>query len=86
MSRRRVSAKSRAAIREQLAAALDRRCVKHGDGAFHGPHEGFGVIAEEIDELLEAIRSNDRRRVHDEAMDVAVAALWLVASTTERTR
>jgi NTP pyrophosphatase (non-canonical NTP hydrolase) len=71
---------SRERLLAELASALERRVSKHGDGAFVGPHEGLGVIVEEYDELLDAVRSNDRRRVRDEAMDVAVGALWLVAS------
>lgn len=72
------------AERDQLITdvtrALARRCKKHGTGAFWSGHEGLGVVAEEYHELVEALRSNDRRRVRDEAMDVAIGCLWLVAS------
>lgn len=80
------------AERDQLIAdvtrALARRCKKHGIGAFWSGHEGLGVVAEEYHELVEALRSNDRRRVRDKAMDVAIGCLWLVASldATETSR
>ncbi len=72
------------ALRERLVVdlcrALASRIKKHGEGAFVGPHEGLAVVTEEFLELGEACRSNDRRRVREEALDVAIAAAWLVAS------
>lgn len=72
------------AAREQLMAdvarSLARRVGKHGSGAFLSSHEGLGVVTEEYHELVEAVRSNDRRRVRDEAIDVAIGCLWLVAT------
>lgn len=81
--RQRVTPRTRDEIADAVVAALGRRVAKHGDGAFVGPHEGLGVVTEEFHELVEACRSNDRRRVRDEAMDVAIGALWMVASIGE---
>lgn len=40
-------------------------------------HEGYGVLAEELAELLEAVRANEMRRVGYEAIDIAAAAIRL---------
>ena len=44
-------------------------------GPFTSAHEGYGVLAEEVAELLEAIRSNQRVNVEDEAIQVSAVAL-----------
>ena len=44
-------------------------------GNFTSTHEGFGVLAEEIAELLNAIRSNIRTDVEREAIQVAAVAI-----------
>jgi hypothetical protein len=66
------------------ACGLGIRIKKHSDRAFASNHEGLGVIVEEYDELIEAIRSNDNTKVLNEAIDLAVACLWLVASRIEK--
>ena len=43
-------------------------------GPFASTHEGLGVLTEEYHELIEAIRSNDLRRVEHEAIQVAAVA------------
>lgn len=59
---------------------LDERLRQHGDASYAGPHEALGTIAEEYDEFLDAVRSNDAERVMEEAADIAVGALWTIAS------
>lgn len=51
-----------------------------GDGAFVSDHEAYGVIAEENDELLEALRSNEYGKFESELIDVIVSCLWALAS------
>ena len=46
---------------------------------FNSPHEGFGVLAEEVMELLAAIRLNDRSMIRAEAYDVAAVAIRMAA-------
>lgn len=43
-------------------------------------HEGYGLIAEEVAELLDAIRSNDHKAILTEAVQVAAAGLVLVGT------
>jgi len=51
-------------------------------GPFTSTHEGFGVLAEEVAELLEAIRSNERDSIEYEATQVAAVACRIVRSLT----
>lgn len=44
-------------------------------GPFTSAHEGYGVLAEEVAELLDAIRANDREAVGREACQVSAVAL-----------
>jgi NTP pyrophosphatase (non-canonical NTP hydrolase) len=59
---------------------LDRRLAQHGHGSYIGPHEALGIITEEYDELLDAVRSNDHSQVEKELIDIAVGCLFGVAS------
>ncbi len=49
-------------------------------GLFTSAHEGYGIIAEELMELLDAIKSNDIERIKSEAVQVAAAGTILVAT------
>ena len=53
---------------------------------FHGPHEGYAVILEEMDELWDEIRRkpNDRLsiRLREEAAQVAAMALRFMIDLT----
>lgn len=59
------------AIQDEADAAR----AKYGD--FTSTHEAYGVLAEEVAELLDAIRSNKRFSVQREAMQVAAVATRL---------
>lgn len=61
-------------LRDELARAQARY------GLFHSTHEGYGVLAEEVAELLEAIRSNHAGSIDEEAMQVAAVAIRIVKS------
>ncbi len=52
-------------------------------GEQQSTHEGLGVITEEYQELIDAIRHNDRAAIVEEALDLACAAMQL-AGTAER--
>ena len=62
-----------------ITEAMEERICKHGRGAFAGPHEIYGVLAEEHAELLDAVRANDYREVYNEVIDIAVGALFAIA-------
>lgn len=59
------------AIQDEANAARD----KYGD--YTSTHEAYGVLAEEVAELLDAIRSNKRWSIQREAMQVAAVAMRL---------
>lgn len=58
----------KAVVDESEAAA-----AKYGE--FTSTHEAYGVLAEEVAELLDAIRSNKRFAIQREAIQVAAVAL-----------
>lgn len=69
-----------------LGEALKSRLIKHGKYGFIGPHEVLGTIEEEMHELREAVRSNKPNEVIGELLDVAVGALFGVASMMAKER
>lgn len=70
-----------AAIAEVRGKLIERLAEK-GWGTFASSHETLGIIAEEYDELLEAVRGNDLMEVDAELKDLAVAAILGMASIT----
>jgi NTP pyrophosphatase (non-canonical NTP hydrolase) len=46
-------------------------------GDFTSTHEAYGVLAEEVSELLDAIRANELDSVEKEAIQVAAVAMRL---------
>ena len=65
-------------IHEEVIRADDRY------GPFRSAHEGFGVLAEEVAELLGAIRSNDGARITAEAVQVSAVAARIATSMLNR--
>lgn len=64
-----------------LRMNLMERLAQHGDGPFHNLHEVFGVISEEVNhEMMLALHRNDPDGFTNEVLDVAVAAVWTIAS------
>ena len=68
---------------EILRTALMQRVAKHGPGAYAGPHETLGILVEEFDELRDAVRSNKGADVYAELLDIAVGAVFGMASLFE---
>jgi NTP pyrophosphatase (non-canonical NTP hydrolase) len=81
-----VSATESAEALVDLARELRRRLAKHGPGAYVDAHHALGVIVEEMAELTDAIRANDERETIAELFDVAVGAVFAVASLRARRR
>lgn len=53
--------------------------AKHGIGVMLSPHEIFGILAEEWDELQKALRSDDPDRFFRELIDIAQTAQFGLA-------
>ena len=58
----------------------EARLKEKGDGAYAGPHECYGIIAEEFKELLDAVQANDSMAECEELIDIAVACIIGLAS------
>ena len=69
---------------ELLLMNLRKRLDRHGYNSHASAHEGLGIITEEYHELIQAVGSDQNHRVIDEALDVGVACLWLVATLLEK--
>ena len=65
---------------ESVIAKLNERIGEKGDHSFVSSHEILGILAEEQSELVDAVRANDVDQVNKEAHDIAVAAIWAIAS------
>ena len=59
---------------------VDRRLEEKGRERYAGPHETYGILAEEFDELMEAMRDNNAMNFYLEVLDIAVAAVLGMAS------
>jgi NTP pyrophosphatase (non-canonical NTP hydrolase) len=62
-------------VRNKLRFRLETK----GSGSYASRHEIYGILAEEMDELLDELRINTRRgykNFRKELLDVAVAALF----------
>jgi hypothetical protein len=68
------------AVVSELQKQIDKRIDKHGRDSFIGPHEIFGVLAEEVDEYLVEVRLEDHDKQVAELFDIAVAAVFGIAS------
>jgi len=53
---------------------------KKGNGAYISPHEVRGVMEEEFAEHMDELRANNLTKQVDELIDIAIAAMWGVAS------
>lgn len=61
-----------------LELGKEMRQAQDKYGPFHSTHEGYGVLAEEVAELLDAIRSNRPEHIRVEAIQVAAVAMRIV--------
>lgn len=61
---------------DTLKGAMLDRLNRHGYGLAAGPHEVFGILAEEMAELTDEMRANDHRKFQNELVDIAIAAVF----------
>lgn len=65
----------------QLAyRALQKHMEQKGTGAFISPHEMLGQVEEEAFEFKLGVQSNSYLDQKNELLDIAVAAIWSIAS------
>lgn len=53
-------------------------------GPFASTHEALGVLAEEVSELMQAIRANDMEQIQREAIQVSAVAFRLANAAQSR--
>jgi len=72
------------ALAEEVTDELDRAMSKFGPMA--GPHEGWAVIREEVDELWDDVKANRGRgpEARKEAIQIAAIAMRYVLDVTDR--
>ena len=68
-------------IIDDIISEADQAKAKYG--LFASTHEAYGVLAEEVAELLEAIRSNDLDRIKSEAVQVSAVSMRLAVQCNE---
>ena len=68
---------------EELSDELSRACAKFGPMA--GPHEGWAVIREEVDELWDDVKANRGRgpEARKEALQIAAMALRYIVDVSD---
>lgn len=69
--------------REYMAAAMEiareANQAREKFAAFNSSHEGYAVIAEELDELWDDVKANDVAHAIEEAVQVGAMALRFIA-------
>lgn len=65
--------------RRLLKEKLEYRIAQKGSHSYASVHEAYGLIAEEVKELLDAVQSNNREHVMAEMLDVAVGCIFAIA-------
>ena len=68
---------------ESVGKKIDYRLNQKGAGLFVDPHQIYGIVAEEVKELMDALHGNDIEGMKRELTDIAVAAIWGIASIEE---
>lgn len=68
------------------AYELGVRIKKHGDKSYASNHEASGKVTEEYQEFLDAVKSDNNIEFVRESLDLAIGALWGVASRIEKDR
>ena len=64
----------------QIMQKLMKRLAQKGRFAYASSHETYGIIAEECAEFLDEVRANDVGNQQKELIDIAVGAIWGLAS------
>ncbi len=65
---------------ERVKYKMRKRIEEKGAGLFVDPHQIYGIVAEEFKETMDALHKNNLDGMKDELVDIAVAAIWGIAS------
>lgn len=67
-----------------ILIGLQKRLKQHGHAPLASIHEILGIMDEEHYELLMAVHQNDNDQVVEELVDIAVGALFGIASLKQK--
>lgn len=84
--RKRVSIESLLKAQALINKKLQQAVGIHGPGVYVNYHECLGIITEEYQELVMAVRRNRSEDIVNELADVAISAIWGIASREEERR
>jgi len=79
-SRNEITGKEIAKSIKLVKEKIEIRLLQKHRGSYISNHETYGIIAEEFDELLKALRANDNQEFYAELIDIAVGAILGMAS------
>ena len=68
-----------------IKALLKKRLEKHGSGGLSSTHEIYGILTEEMKELLDSIHENNSENIESELYDVLIAAFFGLVSIYSKT-
>lgn len=60
---------------------LDRATKQYGP--INSPHEAYGIILEELDEMWDEIKANDNEKAREEAIQVAAMAIRFLVDSAK---
>jgi len=83
--RKQVDEKFRDIALSLVAQKMKVRLKHRGEGTFASQHEILGIITEEYHELVQAVHGNDKDELIEELLDVAVGAVFGIASIIAET-
>jgi NTP pyrophosphatase (non-canonical NTP hydrolase) len=63
-----------------VSAKLEKRLKEKGYGSASSRHEILGILEEEVMEFLHEVHSGQPKGLQEELIDVAVSAIWGLAS------
>lgn len=63
-----------------LKEKIEMRLTQKHRGSYIGNHETYGILAEEFNELLDALQGNNNEGFLSELLDIAVGAILGMAS------
>lgn len=67
-------------MRDAAQAALSEcYATRRKHKPMNGPHEGYAIILEELDEMWDAIKANDIKHAKHEATQVAAICIAFIA-------
>ncbi|NIV12909.1 MAG: hypothetical protein GWN62_16995 [Aliifodinibius sp.] len=69
-------------IASKMITEFEKASKKFPD--FHSRHEGYAVIKEELDEVWDAIRSNDREQAMVEMIQVGAMAIRFIQNLHDK--